>query len=576
MPASALASSARLASRAWLAARQGDRRAERSALEALIVLEPTDASAYERLADLAAQEGDIEGVAALRHRKAAAEAALDRYKTLINLSDMAPHSADLARAAEVIGRRFDAKAWWRLAVRRDPANEKEAAAALERMARIESSPGPAPEGRTLAELLGPTGPRPAATNTSLEGATIPTFGDEAEQRGISFRYENGRTELRQLPETMGSGVAILDFDGDGWLDIYVIQGGPFPPAESARRDEGDRGKDARAGESASDERRQGAPAPMGDRLFRNRGGGRFEDATASSGLAGLPGGYGHGVAVGDYDNDGRPDLFVTRWRSYALYHNRGGGRYEEVTVRAGLGGDRDWPTSAAWADLDNDGDLDLYVCHYLEWDAANPVLCEIPGKTKPGHSYCDPRGIAAQPDHVFRNDGGRFVDVTKEAGIVDHDGRGLGVVAADLDDDGKVDLFVANDTSANYFFRNKGGFRFEEKGEESGLAASATGGYLAGMGVACGDLDGDGRIDLAVTNFFGESTTLYHNHGNGIFSDRSAAAGLAAPTRFMLGFGLAAPRRRQRRPARPGPGQRPRQRLPALAPLCDARAALHR
>ena len=150
-----------------------------------------------------------------------------------------------------------------------------------------------------------------------------------------------------------------------------------------------------------------------------------------------------------------------------------------------------------------------------------------------------PRGIAAQPDHVFRNDGGRFVDVTKEAGIVDHDGRGLGVVAADLDDDGKVNLFVANDTSANYFFRNKGGFRFEEKGEESGLAASATGGYLAGMGVACGDLDGDGRIDLAVTNFFGESTTLYHNHGNGIFSDRSAAAGLAAPTRFMLGFGLA-------------------------------------
>ena len=181
--------------------------------------------------------------------------------------------------------------------------------------------------------------------------------------------------------------------------------------------------------------------------------------------------------------------------------------------RAGLGGDRDWPTSAAWADLDNDGDLDLYVCHYLKWDAANPTLCAHTRKPDAGHGYCDPRYFPALPDHVFRNDGGRFVDVTAEAGIVDRDGRGLGVVAADLDDDGKIDLFVANDMSANLFFRNRGGFRFEEQGEQSGLAASAAGGYLAGMGVACGDFDGDGRLDLAVTNFFGESTTLYHNHG---------------------------------------------------------------
>ena len=143
------------------------------------------------------------------------------------------------------------------------------------------------------------------------------------------------------------------------------------------------------------------------------------------------------------------------------------------------------------------------------------------------------------PDHVFRNDRGRFVDVTAEAGVLDRDGRGLGVVAADLDEDGKVDLFVANDTTPNYFFRNRGGFRFVEQGMESGLATSASGGNLAGMGVACGDLDGDGRLDLAVTNFYQESTTLYHNHGGGIFSDRAAAAGLAAPTRYVLGFGLA-------------------------------------
>ena len=282
------------------------------------------------------------------------------------------------------------------------------------------------------------------------------------------------------------------------------------------------------------------PAPFGDRLFRNRGDGRFEDATVSSGLAALPGGYGHGVAVGDFDNDGRPDLFVTRWRSYALYHNLGQGRFEDVTTRAGLGGDRDWPTSAAWADLDNDGDLDLYVCHYLKWDAVNPTLCDEPERPGDGAQLLRPADFPALPDHVFRNDGGRFVDVTAEAGIVDRDGRGLGVVAADLDGDGKIDLFVANDTTANYFLHNRGGLRFSEEGLESGLATSAGGGYLAGMGVACGDFDGDGRLDLAVTNFFDESTTLYHNHGGGIFSDRSAAAGLAAPTRYVLGFGLAA------------------------------------
>ena len=176
---------------------------------------------------------------------------------------------------------------------------------------------------------------------------------------------------------------------------------------------------------------------------------------------------------------------------------------------------------------------------------------------------------------VFRNDRGRFVDVTAEAGIVDPDGRGLGVVAADLDEDGKTDLFVANDYVGQLLLPQPGRLSFRGGGSWlSGLATSASGGYLAGMGVACGDYDGDGRLDLAVTNFFGESTTLYHNHGRGLFSDRSAAAGLAAPTRFVLGFGLVAARREQRRPPRPGAGQRPRRRFRRRDPLRDARAAL--
>ena len=487
----------------------GDRQGERSALEELINLEPNQTAALERLADLAAQDGKSERVAELRRRKAAADAARDRYQVLVNGPDLPSHAAELGRAARAIDRQFDARIWWSLAARLNPSAE--AAAEFARLANAEPAPG-AGSG-TLADLLEPVDTWRTAKTAVAGLRDVPQFSDEAETRGLVFTFNNGQSEHRHLPETMSGGVALLDFDGDGWLDVYAVQGGPFPPPAD------------RSG-------------PFGDRLFRNRGDGRFEDATPTSGLAALPGGYGHGVAVGDYDNDGRPDLFVTRWRSYALYHNLGNGRFEDATARAGLGGDRDWPTSAAWADLDNDGDLDLYVAHYVKYDPESTPACRY--RRNPETVPCDPRSFAAVSDHVFRNDRGRFVDVSAEAGIVEQDGRGMGVVAADLDGDGKTDLFVANDTTANCFFRNLGGFRFAEQGHESGLATNAAGGYLAGMGIACGDLDGDGRLDLAVTNFFGESTTLYHNHGGGLFSDRTAEAGLAAPTRFVLGFGLAA------------------------------------
>ena len=247
-----------------------------------------------------------------------------------------------------------------------------------------------------------------------------------------------------------------------------------------------------------------------DRLFRNRGDGSFEDVTRATGLAGMAGGYGQGVAVGDYDNDGRPVLLVTRWRSYLLLRNRGDGTFEDATLRAGLSGDRDWPTSAAFADLDNDGDLDLYVCHYLKWDADHPRLCySFPPKRE--YIGCNPREFEPMPDHVFRNDRGRFTEITESAGLLEHQGRGLGVVAADLDDDGLVDLYVTNDGSPNFLYHNLGGFRFEETAHAAGVAANAGGGYQAGMGVACGDLDGDGKLDLAVANFYGESTTFFRN-----------------------------------------------------------------
>ena len=199
---------------------------------------------------------------------------------------------------------------------------------------------------------------------ALAGNAIipPAFTDDAAEAGLRFFHDNGHTsETPPPPETMCGGVGLLDYDGDGWLDVYAVQGGPFPPTDRRAND--------------------------GDRLFRNRGDGTFEDVTERTGIASFPRGYGHGVAVGDYDNDGRPDLFVTRWHSYALYRNQGDGRFEDVTVQAGLGGDRDWPTSAAFADLDGDGDLDLYVCHYLFYDPKQPQALRATRLDRASHLY---------------------------------------------------------------------------------------------------------------------------------------------------------------------------------------------
>ena len=260
--------------------------------------------------------------------------------------------------------------------------------------------------------------------------------------------------------------------------------------------------------------------------------------TTATGLADMVKGYGFGVAVGDYDNDGHPDLFVTRWRSYALYRNRGDGTFEDVTNRAGLSGDRDWPTSAAFADLDNDGDLDLYVCHYLAWDAENPRLCySFPPKRD--YIGCNPREFEPLPDHVFRNDRGRFTDITESAGLLEHQGEvweSSPPTSTTTDASTSLSPTMARPTFSTATSVDSDSKRWPRS---AGVAANAEGGYQAGMGVACGDLDGDGRLDLAVTNFYGESTTFFRNLGQNTFADRTAAVGLAAPSRYLLGFGIA-------------------------------------
>jgi len=496
--------------RAWFAVRQRDPEAERGALRQAIDLDPADASAIGRLAALEHEAGRSEEAARLRQSLPAIDRQRKEYIRLLASAPPESHAAELARLAERLGRRFDAARW--SAIAGQSSSRGAGPASTTTPDNPSSSKAPKP---TLADLL------PEVLKTTNDSSqpltmplTIPRFTDDAQAAGLKFVQENGGAPGRLIPPvTASGGVGLLDFDNDGWLDVYLVQGGPFPP-------------EAKSSSSSAC-----------DRLFRNKGDGTFEDVTDSSGIGAMTRGYGHGVAVGDYNNDGHPDLFVTRWRSYALYRNKGDGTFEDETEKAGLSGDRDWPTSSAFADLDGDGDLDLYVCHYFQWDDNETRRCSDP--KDPAIYRCLPLDFEALPDHVFRNDGGRFVDVTRKAGIVDTNGRGLGVLAADLDDDGRTDLFVANDMSANYFFRNLGGFRFEETAHVAGVAGNASGRYQAGMGVACGDLDGDGRLDLAVTNFYNESTTFFRNLGQGFFTDQSASIGLAVPSRYVLGFGIA-------------------------------------
>jgi enediyne biosynthesis protein E4 len=534
--------------RAWLAARLGEPELERREWTALIADAPGDTQALERLAVLAYRTGRAGEAEQLRRRKAALDRAQDRIRKIILFDSLAEYIPELAELSRELRRSFEAQGWalvvaaGRRAIAPTPADRpaaghpspfppglSEKAVALSAPYAIELEGGSRATASMLADRLGDLRARfPAlavrdrpstiGANPALDHPDRPTpaFVDDAEAAGLRFDFDNGQTPLRHLPETMSGGVGLLDYDGDGWLDVYCVQGGALRPNPGGDAD----------------------GSKPGDRLFRNRGDGTFEDATERSRIGAIARGqgYGLGVAIGDYDNDSHPDLFVTRLDSYRLYRNRGDGTFEDVTHRAGLDGRRDNPTSAAFADLDNDGDLDLYVCHYMLWDPEHPRLCR---GDHGEYFYCDPSKVEPAPDHAFRNDGGRFRDVTAPSGMAETRGRGLGVVAADFDDDNRIDLFVANDGTANYLFRNRGRFRFEDVALEAGVAGNASGGYQAGMGVACGDLDGNGLPDLLVTNFYGEGTTYYQNLGQGLFSDRSDASGIGAGSRYLLGFGIA-------------------------------------
>ncbi len=362
---------------------------------------------------------------------------------------------------------------------------------------------------TVACSSGETGTNTRPSPSGPEGLL---FDDATTASGLSFRHDAGLSAEKQLPETMGAGAALADFDGDGHLDLYLVQSGPLPLAAD----------------------RSSAPP---NELWLGRGDGTFVDATLQSG-EGAHRGYGQGVACGDVNGDGHLDLYVTNLGPDVLLLGDGRGGFSDGTAAAGLSDPR-WTAGATLFDADGDGDLDLYVTAYLDYDLHDPQFC---GEQKPGwRSYCHPDHYPGVVDRFWRNDGsGAFEEATTAAGLSDSAGKGLGVLASDLDQDGDLDLYVANDSVENRLWWNRGDGSFEDGTLTSGTGVNTFGMTEAGMGLASGDLDGDGRLDLYVTNFDDESNTLYRNDGDGFFTDATDRVGLEGPTRMPVGFGTVA------------------------------------
>jgi hypothetical protein len=355
---------------------------------------------------------------------------------------------------------------------------------------------------------------------ALAPASPGLFREAAAETGLKANHFNGATGDYYLPEIMGTGVALFDFDGDGDLDVLLMQGDLIVPDQQM--------KDAKF------------PPPAGwkpgVRLYRNdlipSGKLHFTDVTESSGIHFA--GPGMGVAIGDYDNDGRPDIFLTGYGHVALYRNLGGGKFEDVTAASGIS-DSGWSSSATFFDYDGDGRLDLFVTHYVRYPKRRQE-CHSGGTRL---DYCGPENFAGEFATLWHNEGnGRFRDVTQKSGIGSKAGPGLGVVAADLNGDGRPDLYVANDGAASFLWLNEGNGKFREAGLESGVAYNMDGKAQAGMGIAIGDFDNDGRLDLFKTNLTRQGSNLYHNDGRGFFSEMISLTGLLTPVLPNTGFGV--------------------------------------
>lgn len=342
------------------------------------------------------------------------------------------------------------------------------------------------------------------------------FVDVTEEVGLTFRHEASSTAQKYLPETMAPGVALFDADGDGRLDIFIVNGARIldpMPAGAAPVKDGPR---------------------YWHRLYRQKEDGRFEDATEAAGLTGV--GYGMGVAVGDYDNDGDADLYVTALGGNRLYRNAGRARFQDVTDEGGVAASG-WSASAAFVDFDHDGRLDLFVCRYLAWSFDRNPYCGVPA---PGpRAYCHPDQFPGITNLLYRNEGnGRFTDVSLRAGVANPEGKSLGVALADYDGDGLTDLFVANDSVRQFLYRNLGDGRFEDVALKVGAGYDQDGRAFAGMGVDFSDYDNDGRPDVVITNLSNERYALYRNSGDGSFTYETFASGLGAMTLLYSGWGV--------------------------------------
>lgn len=360
---------------------------------------------------------------------------------------------------------------------------------------------------------------------SVEGLPEPTgqgrdvrsqnngFVDVTRQAGIDFRHINAATGEKFLVETMGPGCAWLDYDGDGLMDLYLVNGSPLPGFKAEK--------------------------PLSNALYRNNGDGTFADVTRAAGVEGSA--YGMGVAIADVDNDGSPDIFLSNFGANQLYRNNGNGTFTDVTVKAGLS-HSGWSASAAFLDFNRDGFLDLYVTEYLDFTLKNNVRCGVAGiRAFAGiRTYCHPSEYNGVPDHLFRNNrDGTFTDVSVAARISKKAGKGLGVVAADFNRDGWTDLYVANDMVANFLYLNQKDGSFREVAELAGAAYDALGNARSGMGVATHDYDGNGFPDILVTNLSNEGYALYRNEGDGFHTDVSFPAGVGRPSLPLTGWGTA-------------------------------------